>query len=97
MGRGGDRGHRASGRASRTALRPPAAPQAKPVTARLMSLGAAGQTLLSRAAFDLARRAAADEPAFAEQLRWLAHGSYLMKGIEDPVEVYEWHEAQHRS
>ncbi|MFN7972979.1 MAG: protein kinase [Acidobacteriota bacterium] len=62
---------------------------AKPLTARLMGLAGAGQTLLSRSAFDLARRAAADEPGFGEHLRWLAHGSYLLKGIEDPVDVYE--------
>ncbi|MFN7940255.1 MAG: tetratricopeptide repeat protein [Thermoanaerobaculia bacterium] len=62
---------------------------AKPLAARLMSLARGGQTLLSRGAFDLARRAATSEAGFAESLKWLAHGSYVFKGFDDPLEVYE--------
>lgn len=62
---------------------------AKPVAARLMSLARGGQTLLSRGAFDLARRATAGWTGFGENLKWLAHGSYLFKGLDEPVEVFE--------
>lgn len=62
---------------------------AKPLAARLMSLARGGQTLLSRGAFDLARRAAAGWTGAAENLRWLAHGTYAFKGLDEPVEVFE--------
>ena len=58
---------------------------AKPLTSRLMSLAGGGQTLLTRAAFDAARQNAQADG----ELRWLAHGEYVFKGIEDPVEVCE--------
>ncbi len=62
---------------------------AKPVAARLMSLGQGRQTLLSRIAFDLARRSAVGTRLQEERLRWLAHGSYLAHGVEEPFEVFE--------
>lgn len=62
---------------------------AKPTAARLMSLAVARQTLLSRSAFDLGRRSAVDEERWDENLRWLAHGAYIVKGVEEPVEVFE--------
>ncbi len=62
---------------------------AKPLTARLMSLAAGSQTLLTRGAFDVARRAAEDALPQAESLRWLAHGGYLFQGVEEAVEVFE--------
>ncbi len=62
---------------------------AKPTTARLMSLAGSGQTLLTRAAFDVARRSVVDVAGEAEKLRWLAHGRYTFKGVEEPVEVFE--------
>ncbi len=62
---------------------------AKPLAARLMSLARGGQTLLSRGAFDLARRAAAGWSGAEASLKWLAHGSYLLKGLDEPVEVFE--------
>jgi len=55
---------------------------AKPVTARLMSLAPGGRTLLSRSARDLAMRAGPD-------LRYLSHGTYTLKGVSEPFEVYE--------
>ncbi|MCP4590358.1 MAG: protein kinase [bacterium] len=58
---------------------------AKQIAARIMSLALAGQTLLTRAAFMLARRAAVGD----EGLQWLAHGRYLLKGVTEPLEVYE--------
>ena len=62
---------------------------AKPLAARLMSLARGGQTLLSRGAFDLARRSAAGWSGAVENLRWLAHGGYVFKGLDEPVEVFE--------
>jgi serine/threonine-protein kinase len=54
----------------------------------LLRLAGPGKTLLTRGAFDLARRAAVggtDTPA----LNWVAHGSYRGKGFVEPVEVFE--------
>jgi serine/threonine-protein kinase len=62
---------------------------AKPVAARLMSLAQGRQTLLTRGAFDLARRAAVEAVPAETELHWLAHGGYLFKGIEEPIEVFE--------
>ena len=62
---------------------------AKPLAGRLMSLAVGGQTLLTRAAFDFARQSGAQGRREAEKLRWLAHGSYVFKGLEDPVEIFE--------
>lgn len=64
---------------------------AKPMVARMMSLALPRQTLLTRTAFDLARRAAIriDEGDSEGRLQWLAHGRYQLKGVIDPVEVYE--------
>ncbi len=60
---------------------------AKPIAARLMSLAGPHQILATRGAFDLARRAG--EGRGAKTLRWLAHGSYLFQGVEEPLEVFE--------
>ena len=60
---------------------------AKPIAARLMSLAGPGQILVTRGAFDLARRAS--EGQGAKRLRWLAHGTYTFQGVEDPLEVFE--------
>ena len=62
---------------------------AKPTAARLMSVAGGRQTLMTQAAFDLARRSAVGSAGGAESLRWLAHGSYNFKGVEEPVEVFE--------
>ncbi len=61
---------------------------AKPMAARLMSVAQGGQTLLTRGAFDLARRGAAGDEA-PHDLRWVAHGDYLFKGVNETVEVFE--------
>lgn len=62
---------------------------AKPMAARVMALAKGRQTLLTRSAFDLARRAAARETVTDGELRWLAHGPYVLKGVTDPVEIFE--------
>jgi adenylate cyclase len=61
---------------------------AKATAARVMSLAGQGRILLTRTAYDFARRGAvghADEAA----LRWAVHGPYRMAGVDDPVEVCE--------
>lgn len=60
---------------------------AKPIAARLMSLAGAHQILATRGAFDLARRGGKGQGA--KTLRWLAHGTYLFQGVEEPLEVFE--------
>ncbi len=65
---------------------------AKPTAARLMSLAEGGQTLLTRTAFDPARRASVGAGG-EEGLCWLAHGPYRFKGVEEAVEVFEVGEA----
>ncbi|HPC82857.1 MAG TPA: protein kinase [Thermoanaerobaculaceae bacterium] len=62
---------------------------AKPLAARLMGLAGGGQTLLTRTAFDVARRASVGVELPIADMRWIAHGSYLLKGVEEPVEVFE--------
>lgn len=62
---------------------------AKPLAARLMALAQGGQTLLTRAAFDVARRSAVGADLGTGGVRWLAHGAYLLKGVDEPVEVFE--------
>lgn len=62
---------------------------AKAQAARLMSLAVGRQTLLGATAFDLARRAAVDGSLGERPLAWVAHGAYLLKGIEEPVQVFE--------
>lgn len=67
---------------------------AKALAARVGGLLMAGQILLTRAAFDLARRGvsgADSRPSVPnpEELRWLAHGAYFFEGLEEPVELFE--------
>lgn len=61
----------------------------KVIAARLSALSIAGQTLISRPTFDLARRALVGEPMNGTELKWLAHGPYHFKGIDEPLEVFE--------
>ena len=62
---------------------------AKPFAARLMGLACGKQTLLSRSAFDVARRSAVGVKSEHGELCWLAHGGYMLKGVEESVEVFE--------
>ncbi len=62
---------------------------AKPITARLMAMAAPRQTLLTRGAFELARRAAVDRTAFGDRICWLAHGAYQIQGLRIPVKIFE--------
>lgn len=68
--------------------------------AQLAALASADQILLTRGAFDLARRASTTSRAGgaddvmqpegdADALRWLAHGRYRVDGQEEPVDLCE--------
>ncbi len=63
------------------------------VAARVMSLGAGGQILMTRAPFDDARQFVADHPEIGAAgkpvIRWIAHGRYTFDGGEEPLEVFE--------
>ncbi|MBI2946175.1 MAG: protein kinase, partial [Verrucomicrobia bacterium] len=58
--------------------------------ARIMSLADADQILLSRAAFDNARQVLkGNEIEGLNELTWLNHGPYLLKGMEESIEICE--------
>jgi class 3 adenylate cyclase/tRNA A-37 threonylcarbamoyl transferase component Bud32 len=58
--------------------------------ARLQSLAEGDQILLTRFAFDEARRSLSfDELNDVDPLSWLNHGPYLLKGVEEPIEICE--------
>lgn len=64
------------------------------MAARMMSLAAGGQTVLTEAAFDSARQYVRRHPtvdgeAHPPDLVWLAHGRYVFKGREEPMQVFE--------
>ncbi|HTW95118.1 MAG TPA: tetratricopeptide repeat protein, partial [Tepidisphaeraceae bacterium] len=62
------------------------------IAARLMSLAVGGQILLTDAAFNNARQYVNRTPEIlgsGTALKWMAHGRYLFKGADDPLEVYE--------
>lgn len=62
---------------------------AKTLATRVTALAGPRQTLLTRAAFDLARRAVHDEEPWGQDLVWLAHGNYLVEGVDEPLELFE--------
>jgi predicted ATPase len=61
---------------------------AKPVAARIMSVALGGQTLLAGPT-----RALITEPSpldgEGDPIRFISHGHYRMKGVHDPMELYE--------
>jgi len=63
------------------------------IAARVMGLALPGQILLTRGAFDDARQYLRQHPAAQagdpKPLRWIAHGRYLFKGNDTPLEVFE--------
>ena len=62
---------------------------AKPTVARIMGLAVGGQTLLSDSAFEMARRASVGNTALNDGVKWLHHGPYRVKGVEEAIQVYE--------
>ena len=62
--------------------------------ARVMSLAKGRQLLMSRGVFDNARQVLKGvDIEGVGALEWLNHGPYLLKGIEEPVEICEVREA----
>ncbi len=61
---------------------------AKAIAARVMSLAGSGRILMTRAAYDFARRSAVGM-ADAAPLRWAVHGAYRLAGVDEAVEVCE--------
>jgi serine/threonine-protein kinase len=60
------------------------------ICARVMSLAQPGQILLTRLAFDAARQALRGQDLGATgPLEWLNHGPYLLKGVDEPLEIAE--------
>lgn len=60
----------------------------EPAALRLLSLARTGQTLLTRTAFDLARRAAVGED-LGEGIEWRAHGAFLSPLDGQEIQVFE--------
>jgi WD40 repeat protein/class 3 adenylate cyclase/tRNA A-37 threonylcarbamoyl transferase component Bud32 len=61
---------------------------------RVMGLARGGQILLTRGVFDSARQMLKGEDiAGVAGLNWVSHGRYLLKGVEEPVEICEVAEA----
>jgi serine/threonine protein kinase len=56
------------------------------LAASLSKLAEPGQILITRSAFDLARQLPV--PGF-DRIQWLAHGSYELDGMDEPVELCE--------
>ena len=61
---------------------------------RLMSLAKANQILMTRSVFDNARQVLRGQDlAGVGPLGWMNHGPYLLKGVEEPLEICEVGEA----
>lgn len=58
--------------------------------ARVMSLGDGDQIVMTRSVFDNARQVLKGQDIEGVgELSWMNHGPYVMKGVEDPLEVCE--------
>lgn len=60
------------------------------ICARVMSLADGDQILMTRSAFDNARQVLKGQDIEGiKALSWLNHGPYLLKGVEEPLEICE--------
>lgn len=62
------------------------------LAARIMSLASGGQILMTAQAFNDARQFVSSSPeelAGTPPIRWVAHGRYVFKGNDEPLEVFE--------
>jgi len=60
------------------------------ISARVMSLGEGDEILLTRSAFDNARQVLKGQDIEGVgELSWLNHGPYVLKGVEEPLEICE--------
>jgi serine/threonine protein kinase len=67
-------------------LYPHVDPQARDTAVRLTTVASPGQILLTRSAFDLARQNTIEG---VTDVRWLAHGSYEVDGLHEPIDLFE--------
>ncbi len=59
------------------------------ICARVMGLAEGFQTVLTRASFDNARQVLKGDDTGTQDIEWLSHGRYLLKGINEPLEICE--------
>lgn len=59
------------------------------ICARVLAMARPNQILLTQGGFDLARRSGARGLLERAAVRWLAHGSYALREVEQPVELFE--------
>jgi class 3 adenylate cyclase len=62
---------------------------AKFLAARLAQSAQPSQTLLTQTAYQLAHRATIGDDLASALLNWTARGSYALRGISEPIEVFE--------
>ena len=62
---------------------------ARTTVTRVMSLTLGGQTLITQAAFDLARRAAVGEAGLPVDIVWLSHGPYRFLPGDKVIDIFE--------
>lgn len=67
----------------------------KPAAARLMSLAMPGQILLSGMAHAIAQRGLGELEGIAAKVEFRDHGRYRLKGVSEPMAVFEIGEAGH--
>jgi len=71
------------------------------IAARVMGMAEGSQVLMTKGVFDAARQSltciSGIPPKSQGPLRWEAHGSYLMKGIDGTIEIFEVGEKAHGS
>jgi class 3 adenylate cyclase len=61
----------------------------KHAAARVMSVALGGQTLMTGTTYQFAKRGSVGESRLPEDVEWAGHGDFKLKGIEDPVPLYE--------
>jgi len=62
---------------------------AKPIAARLMALALPNQILVSGVTYALTQHSKRELVTSGEGARWLAYGRYRVKGLADPIAVFE--------
>jgi class 3 adenylate cyclase len=61
----------------------------KHAAARVMSVAVAGQTLMTGTTYAFAKRGAVGETDLPEDVCWVCHGEFMLKGIDEPVPLHE--------
>jgi len=61
----------------------------KHAAARLASAALGGQTLMTEPPYHTARRAGVGGDGYPEDIEWVCHGEYMLKGIDEPTTIFE--------